>query len=548
MTQYSTGITFDTMLSKILFLACLLCASTWQLNAQKKADSTTKVEIIGAGSLVHLVTDTGEIDKLVDTVRIKQGETLMFCDSAYFSLAKNMVEAFGNVRVVQPGSEAQSDYMRYVGNQKTAYMKGNVMLTDGKSNLWSEDLTYNTSTKIGVYTLGGTLQDSTTTLSSNSGSYNTKTKDARFTGEVIVIDPQYEIISDDMGYNTETKVVVFYAPSVVTSDSSVLRTTCGRYDTKNEIAHFTCRSSILTKEQYVEADSIDHNRKTGIGNARGNVIAIDTTQHTTLYCGRTDFNEKKKTTLATIKPVLKQVSDNDSLFIRADTFFSFPALKKKDTVKQQPVVKTKKKTKQVPVADTAEVDSKAPRSFIGYHHVLIFSDSMQGKCDSISYSQQDSVMRLMYDPIVWSRKSQITGDTILLYMDSSKIRKIFVPNNGFMVSQSGPDKAKLYDQVQGKTITGYFKDGQMDYMLVKPDAQTIYYGKDDNGAYLGVNEVTATRMKVHFKDGELYKILYEQDVKTKSTPLDKADLPNMKLLRFRWLNELRPKTKEQLFE
>lgn len=548
MTQYSTGTTFDTMLSKILFLACLLSASTWQLNAQKKADSTTKVEIIGAGSLVHLVTDTGEIDKLVDTVRIKQGETLMFCDSAYFSLAKNMVEAFGNVRVVQPGSEAQSDYMRYVGNQKTAYMKGNVMLTDGKSNLWSEDLTYNTSTKIGVYTLGGTLQDSTTTLSSNSGSYNTKTKDARFTGEVIVIDPQYEIISDDMGYNTETKVVVFYAPSVVTSDSSVLRTTCGRYDTKNEIAHFTCRSSILTKEQYVEADSIDHNRKTGIGNARGNVIAIDTTQHTTLYCGRTDFSEKKKTTLATIKPVLKQVSDNDSLFIRADTFFSFPALKKKDTVKQQPVVKTKKKTKQVPVADTAEVDSKAPRSFIGYHHVLIFSDSMQGKCDSISYSQQDSVMRLMYDPIVWSRKSQITGDTILLYMDSSKIRKIFVPNNGFMVSQSGPDKAKLYDQVQGKTITGYFKDGQMDYMLVKPDAQTIYYGKDGNGAYLGVNEVTATRMKVHFKDGELYKILYEQDVKTKSTPLDKADLPNMKLLRFRWLNELRPKSKEQLFE
>lgn len=533
---------------KSFFLLIVLCSVHGLVVAQKKADSTTKVEILSARSLLHLTTDTGEIDKLIDSVVMKQGETYMYCDSAYFSLAKNTMEAFGNVRVIQPGSEAQSDYMRYVGNQKTGFMKGNVMLTDGRSHLWSEDLTYNTATKIGVYEQGGTLQDSTTTLSSNAGSYNTKTKDARFTGEVIVIDPQYEIVSDDMGYNTESKVVDFYAPSVVTSDSSVLRTSCGRYDTKNEIAHFTCRSSMLNKEQYIEADNIDHNRKTGIGFAKGNVIAIDTSQHTTLYCGRADFNEKKKTTLASIKPVLKQVNDKDSLFIRADTFFSSPVPKKGDTLKVKTSVIGKKNKKQTIDADTTSADSKAPRQFIGYHHVLIFSDSMQGKCDSISYSQADSIMRLMYDPIVWSRKSQITGDTILLYMDSSKIRKIFVPNNAFMVSQSGPEKAKLFDQVQGKTMTGYFKEGQMDYMLVKPDAQTIYFSKDDNGAYLGVNEVTATRMKIYFKEEGLHKITYEQDVKTKMTPLDKADLPAMRLSRFRWLIDQRPKSKEQLFK
>lgn len=527
----------------------LLCMITFYASAQKKTDSTTKVEIVSARALVHVTTDSGEIDKLIDTVVVKQGETYMYCDSAYFSLAKNTMEAFGNVRVVQPGSEAQSDYMRYVGNQKTGFMKGNVMLTDGRSHLWSEDLTYNTATKVGVYTQGGTLQDSTTTLSSNAGSYNTKTKDARFTGEVIVTDPQYNIVSDDMGYNTESKIVTFFAPSVVTSDSSVLTTSCGSYDTKNEIAHFKCRSSILNSEQYIEADTIDHNRKTGVGFAKGNVIALDTAQHTTLYCGRGDFNEKKKTMLASIKPVLKQVNNKDSLYIRADTFYSFPAGKKIDSSKQKTTAKGKKKQKQVAIAeDTTSVNSKTPRCFIGFHHVLIFSDSMQGKCDSISYTQADSTMRLMYDPIVWSRKSQITGDTITMLLDSSKVRQIYVPNNAFMVSQSGPDKAQLYDQVQGKTMTGIFKDGQVDYMLVKPDAQTIYYGKDDNGAYIGVNEVTATRMRIYFKDEGLHKITYEQDVKSKLTPMDKADLPNMKLKRFRWLIDKRPTSIEQLFQ
>ncbi len=521
--------------------------------AQKKDDAAKKVpiEILSAAVLQHVLTDSGEINKLIDSVVMKQGDNMMYCDSAYFDLAKNNVEAFGDVRIVQPGSEANSDYMRYVGNTKMAYMRGNVMLTDGKSHLWSEEVEYNTGTKIGTYAQGGTLQDSTTTLSSNAGTYDMNSKNARFTGEVYVTDPKYNIISDDLGYNTESKLVTFFAPSVVTSDSSVLRTSCGTYDSKNEIAHFTCRSSILNKEQYVEADKIDHNRKTGIGMATGNVIAIDTAQHSTLYCGRADFNEKKKTTLASIKPVLKQMNGKDSLFIRADTFFTAPIPMKGDTL--QPVKKTvgkgkKKKEILVPAEDTTEADSSRPRYVIGYHHVLIFSDSMQGKCDSISYIQKDSVLKMMYDPVMWSRKSQITGDTILLYMDSSRLKRMYVPNNGLMVQQSGPEKAKIWDQVQGKTITGLFKNNALDSMVIEPEAQTIYYSKDDDGAYMGVNEASGDRMTILFKDEAMDKILFIKDTKQKLTPMDKANLPAMKLSRFKWREDERPKSLEELFK
>lgn len=538
-------------------ICCLLVFAGHCAMAQNKTDTSKKtpIEIMpGTGVLQYVETDSGAINKLIGNVILKQGESLMYCDSAYFDLARNNVEAFGSVRIVQPGSEAQSDYMRYLGNQKMAYMKSNVMLTDGKSSLWSEEIEYNTGTKIGTYNNGGTLQDSTTTVSSNTGRYDMRSKDTRFTGDVVVTDPGYDIISDDLGYNTESKMMTFFAPSVVTSDSSVLKTSSGTYDSKKGIAHFTSRSSVLNKEQYVEADVIDYNKGSGEGHAEGNVITIDTIQKTTLYAGKADYNQKKRIMFATVKPVLKQMNGDDSLFIRADTFYSapVPAPVSYDTVWVEKVTgkgKNKKTVMVQTVDSNTTADTSSPRYFIGYHHVLIFSDSLQGRCDSISYSQKDSVMKMMYDPIVWSRKSQITGDTILLYTDSAnQVKQIYVPNNALIVSQSGPDKAKLWDQVQGKTLTGYFVNNAMDHMIVKPNSQAIYYAVDDYNAYIGVNETTSERMTVFFKDQGIHRILFEQDVKQKLTPLDKADLPRMKLSRFKWLIDKRPKSLSELFE
>jgi len=540
--------------------------------AQKKAlDTANKVpiHIVRMRVLSHVQTDTSSVDKLLDSVVLQQGNDMMYCDSAYFYSEKNSLEAFGDVKIVQPGgTEAESDYLKYTGNTKEAYMKGNVSLTDGKNKLWTEELTYNVGTKVGIYTQGGTLQSDSTTVSSNEGNYNVNTKDVRFTGDVFVTDPSYNVRSEDMLYNTETKLVTFYPPevSVVTSDKSVFHTTGGTYDSKNEIAHFVNRSSALNEDQYLEADTLNYNKLTGYGNASGNVISIDTTQHTTLYCGHSEYFAKGKILWATIKPVLKQVNEKDSIFIRADTFFSAPVPQKGDINPKEDSIKVVKsvtgkrkgkkgktiiasKQEESIASDTSSsADSSRPRYFIGYHHVLIFSDSLQGKCDSISYNQKDSVMKMMYDPIAWSRNSQITGDTIRLHMDSGKLKKLYVPNNAFVVSQSGPAKAQLFDQVQGKTLTANFVDNEIDNMLVKPNAESIYYSKDDDSAYVGVEQAQGEKMIVLFSGQAISKIKYDQDVKVIMTPLEQADLPTMRLSRFRWLIDKRPKSREELFQ
>lgn len=512
-------------------------------------------------------TDSGLLQRLVENVQLQQGTTTMTCDSAYLNLLTNNMEAFGNVHIVQSGgTQVSSDYLRYTGNKKLAYLKGNVSLTDGKNNLWSEDLTYDLNSKIGIYTNGGTLESDATTLSSNAGSYNTQSKDARFKGEVLVNDPKYNVTSDDLGYNTNSKVVTFYGPSVVTNDKSELRTSSGVYDSKNEIAHFSSRSSMQQDAQYIEGDKIDYNRVTGFGKATGNVIVIDTSKKSTMWSGYATYNEIDKRLFATKKPVLLNVNGKDSLYIAADTFYSAPDQRKQSVLAQDSTkilsnknlsksekrkipFQQKKESDSATIRDqqTTPADSTVPRYFIGYHHVRIWSDSLQGLCDSISYSQRDSVMKMMGKPVAWSRESQITGDTILLYVDTSSIKRLFVPNNALVVSRSGPVKAQLFDQVQGKTLTGYFTKNKLDYMVVFPSAESIYYSKDDNDAYLGVVQAEGERMKVFFEDSKIKKILIEQEPKQKLTPMSKANLPTMRLSRFQWLQDKRPKGKEELF-
>jgi lipopolysaccharide export system protein LptA len=524
----------------VLLLVVLAFSGT---QAQQKQESDkVDVQIIHADVGTITQINGVEVNKLMGNVQLRQGETALYCDSAYFNILSNNVEAFGNVHIIQPETQVQSDYLRYTGNKKLAYLNGNVKLTDGKNTLWSEDLEYNVATKEGTYFNGGTLQADTTTVSSNTGTYNVRTKDARFRQDVQITDPQYNITSNDLGYNTESKLVRFFDSSIVTNQNSVLHTTGGTYDSKQQLAHFTSRSSFQDRAQYIAADTLHYDRISGSGYAIGHVVAIDTFQNTTLYCGTAWYHEKRQTMLAVGKPVLKKMNGTDSLFIRADTFYSAPAAMFKDSTTVKDTVSENWKN---PKENT---DSAALRCFIGYRHVRIFSDSLQGICDSIVYSQQDSILRMIRQPIVWSRKSQITGDTILLYTDSSRLKKMYIPNNALVVSQSGPDKALMFDQIQGKTLTGFFENNQIRRMVVWPNAESIYYAQDDSGAYLGLTEVQSERINVFFKDEAMDKILFEQDVKPKMTPMNQVNISTGRLSRFQWHASKRPPSRNSLFE
>ncbi len=567
MKNFSTALIYALCLS-----ALLLCGTS--VYAQKTDSSKITIHILNNRLVTFTHTDTGDYFRFIGDVIMQQGTDTLYCDSLYQNKTTNTLQAFSNVRIAQEGgTQGTCDYLRYTAATKIAYMQGNVTLTDGKNRLWSDDMTYNLGTKVGEYENTGTLQADSTIVTSNRAIYNVKTKEAHFLGNAIVKDPQYHTKSQDMMYNTETKLTQFFAKSLVVGDSgrTILQTSNGYYDNVNGVAGFNSPSSVWYDGQYIESDTLYYNKKRGLSYAYGHVIAVDTGHHSTMYCGRATYLIKKRVMWAIDKPVLQTVNGKDTLYLRADTFYSAPILTaKKNKAKSGDTLVTagqkdksaeiiilkekKRKNKKEPAIaaiaeDTTVADSTAPLLFTGYHHVKIFSDSLQGVCDSIVYTQTDSCIRMIANPVAWSRNSQVTGDTIIMKLsESNRIKSIYVPNNAFIVSLAGPTDAGLYDQVQGKTLKGFFKNNAMTDLNVYPNAEVIYYTKDDHGAYIGVLQAKGDKMRVFFADQSISSILFNKNVHQTLTPLEKADIPNTRLSRFKWLIERRPMSKEELFE
>ena len=97
------------------------------VNAQQKS----RVEILGADLFEGQVTQFGNSKKLIVNVKLKQENTLMYCDSAILYDDSNTVKAYSNVRINHNDSiRMEGDYLKYEGNSKQAYMEGNVKMYD----------------------------------------------------------------------------------------------------------------------------------------------------------------------------------------------------------------------------------------------------------------------------------------------------------------------------------------------------------------------------------------------------------------------------------
>jgi lipopolysaccharide export system protein LptA len=181
-----------------------------------------------------------------------------------------------------------------------------------------------------------------------------------------------------------------------------------------------------------------------------------------------------------------------------------------------------------------------------FHKVRIFSDSLQAVADSMFYSTKDSIFRLFRDPIAWGSDGhyQITGDTMFVYTKDKKADRIYVFENGLAINKVGPN---FYNQIKGTTINGYFKDGQIDFMRAKGNAENIYYMADEKKAYTGVHKAHADIIDMIFVNKELNKVVERSDVEGSTIPFRKVNFDDMRLRGFKWQETLRPKSKEELF-
>ena len=167
-------------------------------------DSNSKlIEFLSAESYNVKKVDSIDYLILVGHVKIRQGKTLLYGDSLILNTTKNTLEGFGNIHINDADSvHTYSDYLKYIGNTKKAYLRKKVRLTDGKGVLTTDSLDYDVSVKIGYFKKGGTLVRNKTKLKSVEGYYYGVTRDVIFRKKVEANDPDNTIYTDTLEYNT----------------------------------------------------------------------------------------------------------------------------------------------------------------------------------------------------------------------------------------------------------------------------------------------------------------------------------------------------------
>jgi hypothetical protein len=196
--------------------------------------------------------------------------------------------------------------------------------------------------------------------------------------------------------------------------------------------------------------------------------------------------------------------------------------------------------------DSVNKSDSSIRYFLAFHHVKIFNDSLQSTCDSLFISSKDSVFRLYYNPVLWSGNTQIAGDTMFLYTENKQPKRLYVFESGLIVNRT---KEGFFNQMSGKTINGYFVDGKIDYMRVRgTQSESIYYMQDDDSAYIGMNRATGDVIDLYFKNENLKKVLFVNNIQGTMYPMNQIPEDQKRLKVFKWFEDKRPKNKAELFE
>ncbi|NUQ24962.1 MAG: hypothetical protein HUU34_13500 [Saprospiraceae bacterium] len=594
----------------ILLLLCLPLLAGAQTTTPRDTTKKQPVNVDHADLFQYIQQNKKIIQKLNGNVALSQDSVYMSCDSA--TIEDNIrVVAQGEV-LIQHGDSVSvfSDSLRYDGSSRIAELFGEVILVNGRQKLFTDHLIYDLNTRTATYNTKAVLTLGETQLTSNRGYYYVNTKEVYFKDSVVVVDPRFSLRSDTLKFNTENKTVYFLGPTLVTSDSSRIYCEGGFYDTENNLALFTDnaqyvkgeqkaradsiryegRQSIYTLEgnarfveadrrtaqadiirydankdtyllkgaaffqdslrtisaeeinydvkkkryatkgrsrvsdppQLLDADELDYSSDNGLGIAKGNVIWQDTSAQLTVACELAEYNREtgylKAVGGRNNRPLLITLIDGDSLFMTADTLVS---------------------------SKTDTLASDSTRLLQAYRDVRIFKSNLQALCDSLAYSTVDSIFRLFHNPIVWSDTTQFTADTIHMQLADKQLDAIYLLNNSFIINS--PDEL-FYNQIKGKDITARFDSSELRTMLVVGNAESVYYARDEQGAYIGVNKTACSEMILYFGNNQVNQIKFYTQPQGSFKPMREADHEALKIKGFRWVTTGRPLNLDMLFE
>src|ERR1035437_3347505 len=331
---------------------------------QSQPSLSKKIEIINSDSLKFDRKRGAELKLLYGHVIFKQDNVMMYCDSAHFFSAQNQFNAYSKIHIIQGDTiDIWGDSLQYAGNIKLAQIRGNVKMRDRKTILTTQKFDYDMNASIGKYFEGGKIIDEENTLISINGTYFSNKKELFFKTNVKLKNKEYDLITDTLRYNTNTHIATFCGPTRMFNKDAQVFTKKGWYNSRTDVSQLEKDSWVHDKEKRISGDSIYYDRRKKWGHVNGHVTIIDTAQQSTVKGNYAYFKEKPEYYLVRDSVLMLKEFEGDPLFLHADSLIGFTT----DTVKNYRIVKA-------------------------FHKVRFFKSDIQGKCDSLVYKTQDSII------------------------------------------------------------------------------------------------------------------------------------------------------------
>ncbi|MDR1182017.1 MAG: hypothetical protein LBL13_08580 [Bacteroidales bacterium] len=468
-----------------------------------------------ANLLTHDAAVNSEVQILIGNVQIEHEGAICYADTAYFNEIYNTIDAYGQKLVVHINDSVSlyGKHLQYDGNTKQALISQDVRLTNETVVLYSDILHYDRITDIAYYNTGGRIENGDNTLTSKEARFYTKQNEVYFKDSVQLVNPEYTVNSDTLKYNTSTEITYFLGPTVIQSDANIIYCEYGWYETRTDICEFQKNAKMYNKSQCLIADTIWYDKVNDMGIARHAVSISDSVENILLTGHYAEYQAKKGNTYLTDSAVAIIIDKEDSLFLHGD------------------------------IIDVAFDSNQAVTRIQTYYNVHFFRYDLQGSCDSLVYDAKDSTVTLINNPVMWSEENQFMADTVRLFIKNEQLSEVHYINNASVYSDVF--EQQKFNQVKGDYMIAYFADNHIQNVFVDGSAECLYYIQEDNKSLIGIQKSTSAQMRVFFEENQVRVIRFYENVKGTVYPEDK--LEELFLLDFIWLEEYRPKTKEDIF-
>ena len=243
-----------------LLLAFVACIS---LAGQSQKDSL--VVLVSSKSAQMVDIEGASYRKVVGPARFLHNDTYLLCDTAYWNVQTEIIDAWGNVSILQEETVLTSDKLTYLVKEDLAQFRGSVVqLTDKDHNtLRTRHLDYNTKDSVAIFMNGGAMRDKDgQIIESRRGTYDSKAKKFTFTDDVNMFTDSIFVKTDNLVYESDLNLATFSTGTNAWKDKNMLSSEKGWYDRSKELFFFTRDVHVMTEDQEGWCDSLFFNRMT----------------------------------------------------------------------------------------------------------------------------------------------------------------------------------------------------------------------------------------------------------------------------------------------